>query len=153
MLPKEFFVTSGKGVSPISMLNAFDLALKGADIAQYNMVPVSSIIPPHCKERKAMPLPIGQITFVVMARMDGTEGENIGAGIAWAMEKSRKYGLVAEAHGHMDHLTIEEILDSKMTEMARVREIEIDPPNHRIEVMRVPKDRKGCVIVALVFLI
>jgi arginine decarboxylase len=152
MLPKEFFVTSGKGVSPVSELNAYDLALKSASIAQYNIVPVSSIIPPNCKERKAMNLPVGQIAFTVMARMDGTEGECIGAGIVWAMERSKKYGLVAEAHGHMDRPAVKEILEWKIGEMAKVRGIVVGKLNHRIEVMRVPMDHYGCVITALVLL-
>jgi len=45
MIPKEFFVTSAKATSPVSELNAFDLALKNAGIAQCNIVPVSSILP------------------------------------------------------------------------------------------------------------
>ena len=38
MIPKEFFVASAKAVSPVSQLNAFDLALKNAGISQCNIV-------------------------------------------------------------------------------------------------------------------
>jgi len=55
--------------------------------------------------------------------MDGDEGTTIGAGIAWAWEKDKKYGLVAEAHGYMDLRAIKETLEWKIKEMAKIRKI------------------------------
>ncbi|MFQ6068616.1 MAG: pyruvoyl-dependent arginine decarboxylase [Candidatus Bathyarchaeia archaeon] len=151
MIPKEFFVTSAKATSPVSELNAFDLALKNAGIAQCNLVPVSSILPPECKERKWRKLPAGAITHAVVARMDGDEGTTIGAGIAWAWEKEGKYGIVAEAHGYMDRKALKETLVWKIKEMAQIRGIEIGAIRFRIEVLRVPMDNYGCVIATLVY--
>ena len=151
MIPKEFFVTSGKAISPVSELSAFDLALKNAGIAQCNLVSVSSILPPDCIEKKRKKLPMGSITFVVMARMDGQEGTLIGAGIAWAWEKDKKYGLVAEAHGYMDQRAVKEILLWKIGEMVKIREIEIGEISYRCENLRVPMDSYGCALAALVF--
>jgi len=152
MIPREFFVTSGKASSPVSELNAFDMALKMAGIAQCNLVPVSSILPKGCKERKRNKIPTGSITFAVMARMDGYEGTTIGSGIAWAWEKNFEYGLVAETHGYTDRKTMLEILEWKIMEMAKIREIEINGIEYRTEVLRVPMDSYGCVIVALVYI-
>jgi arginine decarboxylase len=151
MIPKEFFITSGKATSPVSELNAFDLALKKAGIAQCNLVPVSSILPKGCKERKWKKIVAGTITHSVIARMDGEEGTTIGAGIAWTWEKNRKYGLVAEAHGHMNLKDLRETLAWKIKEMAKIREIEIDKISYRTEVLRVPMDNYGCVIATLVY--
>ena len=151
MIPKEFFITSGKATSPVSELNAFDLALKKAGIAQCNIVPVSSILPPGCKERKWKKTVAGAITYAVIARIDVEEGTTIGAGIAWAWEKDRKYGLVAEAHGYMDSKALRETLEWKIKEMAKIREIEIDKINYRTEFLRVPMDNYGCVIAALIY--
>ena len=151
MMPKEFFVTSGKAVSPVSELNAFDQALKAAGIAQCNIVPVSSILPPNCKERRWRKIPAGAITFAVVARMDGNEGTTIGAGIAWAWEKEDRYGMVAEAHGYMDAKALKETLKWKIKEMANVRGVEIGEIKYRMEVLRVPMDHYGCVLAALVF--
>jgi arginine decarboxylase len=153
MIPKEFFVTSGKATSPVSELNAFDLALRKAGIAQCNLVPVSSILPPGCKQRRTRKTSAGAITYVVIARMDGEEGTMIGAGIAWAWEKNKKYGLVAEAHGHMDSKVLIETLEWKIKEMAKIREIEIGKINYRTEVLRVPIDNYGCVMASLVYTI
>ena len=151
MIPKEFFVTSGKAVSPVSELNAFDLALKKAGIAQCNLVCVSSILPRECKEINKQNIEAGSITYSVLARMDGDEGTTIGAGIAWAWAKSKKYGLVAEAHGYMDKKALEETLEWKIKEMAKIRGIKIGQIQMRIEVQRVPMDNYGCVISALVY--
>lgn len=151
MIPKEFFVTSGKATSTVSQLNAFDLALKNAGVAQCNLVPVSSILPPRCQKRKRKKIPPGSITHAVIARMDGEEGTTIGAGIAWAWEKHKKYGLVAEASGYMDLKALNETLKWKIKEMAKTRKIEIDKINYRTEVLRVPTDNYGCVIAALVY--
>ncbi|MFQ6065252.1 MAG: pyruvoyl-dependent arginine decarboxylase, partial [Candidatus Bathyarchaeia archaeon] len=123
MIPKEFFVTSGKAISPVSQLNAFDHALQNAGIAQCNLVQVSSILPPECKEGKLKEIPAGSIIHAVAARMDGTEGMTISAGIAWAWEKNGRYGLVAEAHGQMDQQSLKVTLEWKIREMAKARGI------------------------------
>ena len=151
MIPKEFFITSGKAVSPVSELNAFDLALKRAGIGQCNLVCVSSILPRNCTEVEMHNIDAGAVTFSVMARMDGDEGTTIGAGIAWAWARSKKYGLVAEAHGFMDKKALEETLEWKIREMAKIRSIQIGPIQKRMEVQRVPMDNYGCVISALVY--
>ena len=152
MIPREFFVTSGKASSPVSELNAFDMALKEAGIAQCNLVPVSSILPKDCKERNRTKITTGSITFAVIARMNGEEGTTIGAGIAWAWEKNHEYGIVAETHGHTDRRAMLEILEWKIREMAKIREIEIDGISYRIEVLSVPMDSYGCVMTALVYI-
>jgi len=151
MIPKEFFITSGKAVSPVSELNAFDLALKKAGIAQCNLVCVSSILPKGCNEVDKHNIDAGAVTFAVLARMDGDEGTTIGAGIAWAWARSKRYGLVAEAHGYMDKKAVEETLEWKIKEMAKIRSIKIGPIQKRMEVQRVPTDNYGCVISALVY--
>jgi len=151
MIPKEFFITSGKAVSPVSELNAFDLALKKAGIAQCNLVCVSSILPRGCTEVEKHNIDAGAITFSVLARMDGDEGTTIGAGIAWAWAGSKRYGVVAEAHGFMDKKALEETLEWKIKEMAKIRGIQIGPIEKRMEVLRVPMDNYGCVISALVY--
>ncbi|MDH5635024.1 MAG: pyruvoyl-dependent arginine decarboxylase [Candidatus Bathyarchaeota archaeon] len=151
MIPKEFFITSGKAVSPVSELNAFDLALKKAGIGQCNLVCVSSILPKDCKQIEKHNIDAGSVTFSVLARMDGAEGTTIGAGIAWTWAKSKKYGLVAEAHGFMDKKAVEETLDWKIKEMANIRGIKINLTEKRVEILRVPMDNYGCVISALVY--
>ena len=153
MIPKDFFITSGKAISPVSQLNAFDRALKNAGIAQCNLVQVSSILPPGCKERKLRAIAEGSIRHTVMARMDGTKGMTISAGIAWAWEKNGKYGLVAEAHEQMDQESLKVTLEWKIREMAKTRGIELSEISYRTEVLTVPLENYGCVIAALIYLL
>ena len=95
--PKKFFVVGGKGLSKVSKLNAFDMALKEAGISQCNLVPVSSILPRDIEEISPVQIEAGEITFVIMARQDGEGGEEISAGLAWA--RTNDFGLVVEGHG------------------------------------------------------
>jgi len=155
-LPKKFFVTSGKAVSPESPLNAFDLALMDAGIDQCNIVAISSIIPPDAVEVPPVNLTPGAVVFAVLARMDGVSGETIGAGVGWAwgrLPDGRRYGLVAEAHGHKDKWAIEEELRSKVREMAKVRNMELDEIRVKAEsIEAIPKGMYGCVVAAFVYL-
>lgn len=145
-------MTSGKATDQVSALNAFDLALMRAGIAQCNLVNVSSILPPNAREIRRKRIPIGAITHAVLARMDGNEGETVGAGIACVWEKEKRYGIVAEAHGYMDRGALEEILNWKVHEMAKNRSIELGPIQYRIEILGVPMDHYGSVVSALVFI-
>lgn len=153
LIPREFFITSGRGISKISKLNAYDVALMEAGIAQCNIFTVSSIIPPKCKERRWKKLQAGSIAPAVLAKICGDGGETIGAGLAWAWEKNHMYGLVAEVSGHMDRKALTEMLMSRIREMADSRGIEIGPISHRLEVLKVPANSYGCVLVAMVFML
>ena len=98
-------------------------------------------------------IPAGSITHTVMARMDGTEGMIISAGIAWTWEKNRKYGLVAEAHGQMDRKSLTATLEWKIREMAKTRGIEISGISYQTEVLTVPLKNYGCTLAALIYVL
>ncbi|RLI07117.1 pyruvoyl-dependent arginine decarboxylase [Candidatus Bathyarchaeota archaeon] len=153
LMPREFFLTSGKGVSTVSTMNAFDRALVEAGIAQCNLLPVSSIIPAGCRMRRWRKLRPGAIIPVIMAMATGSPGETIGAGLAWAWEREGNFGLVAEAHGHYDRRFLTACLEARLREMAEARGVELGDINTRFEVMKVPQGKFGCVLVALVFLL
>lgn len=156
-LPKKFFVTSGVGLSEESVLNAFDEALMKARIAQCNLVSVSSIIPPDCEQISFAEITPGTITFAVLCRMDGRDGETIGVGIGWCWgEKAGKkesYGIVAEDHGYKNPEEIEKAVRQKLKRMAKVRDLTIDEGkiNVRMESLVVPKNTIGSVVVAFVY--
>jgi arginine decarboxylase len=147
MTPKKFFVVSGKASSSVSELNAFDEALVKAGIAQCNLVPVSSILPKGAEQVEPFEILPGSITYLVLARMDGKQGETIGAGIAWAM--GEKHGIVVEEHDH-DNESIGKELYRKLMEMGNIRGLKVSNYEMRIESMKV-EDKYGCVLAALVF--
>jgi len=68
MVPKEFFVTSGKAFSATSELNAFDQALKNAGIAHCNLVQVTSILPKGYDLRKDMVFSMGSFSIYSIKR-------------------------------------------------------------------------------------
>jgi len=97
------FLTKGVGVDK-NRLSSFELALRSAGIEQFNLVYVSSILPPMCKivtkiEGLAHLQP-GEIVHCVMARNETDEPNRlISASIGVAMPKNRKqYGYLSEHH-------------------------------------------------------
>jgi arginine decarboxylase len=104
-VPKAIFFTNGVGVHK-DRLSSFELALRDAGIEKANLVTVSSIFPPHCKEmsrkegeKLIMP---GQIVHCVMARQDTNEPNRlIAAAIGLARPAdTNKYGYLSEHHSY-----------------------------------------------------
>lgn len=149
--PTGFFITSGCASSPVSDLNAFDLALFNAGISEQNLVAVSSVLPAGITETSDRRMTMGAITHCVLSQMRGTEGEVISAGIAYAFRKDGNGGYVAEGHLHGSAEDLERDLRDKMKEMARIRNIELGEVGVRVESMRIPMGCYGCCVSSLVF--
>jgi arginine decarboxylase len=104
-VPKSIFFTNGVGVHK-DMLTSFELSLRDAGVATANLVTVSSIFPPHCKEisRKQGEKLIrpGQITFCVMARQATNEPNRlVAASIGLARPSDpNTYGYLSEHHSY-----------------------------------------------------
>jgi len=103
IIAKEIFLTKGVGRHR-ERLSSFELALRDAGIAHYNLVPVSSIFPPHCKLisrtaglKKMTP---GQVAFVVMSRNDTNEPSRlISCAVGLAIPKDpAQVGYLTEHH-------------------------------------------------------
>jgi len=103
MIPKKVFFTKGVGIHRDN-LASFELALRNAGIEKCNLVNVSSILPPYCKEvskeKGLSQLKPGGITFVVMARNATNEPNRLvstAIGIA-VPSKKNNYGYLSEHH-------------------------------------------------------
>jgi arginine decarboxylase len=103
-VPKMMFFTKGKGVHK-DYLTSFELALRDAEIADLNLVSVSSILPPRCKivsrqeGRKYMLS--GQVVFTIMARSATNEPNRLIAasiGLARPADNESQYGYLSEHH-------------------------------------------------------
>lgn len=151
-VPSRYFVTSGSATSPVSDLNAFDQALLEAGIGEQNIVPVSSVLPAGIEETDPVAIPRGAITHCVLSQERGTEGETISAGIAYAFRADGEGGYVAEGHGKMDAKSLREILEWKVDEIAKHRDVEIGETQYQIEAQAVPMDEYGACLAALVLL-
>ena len=70
LVPTKVFLTRGQGAHKEKLVS-FEIALRQAGIAPFNLVRVSSIFPPHCRIiSKAAGLKLldpGQILFVVLS--------------------------------------------------------------------------------------
>jgi arginine decarboxylase len=100
-IPEKIFLTKGVG-SHKERLTSFELALRDAGIASYNLVYVSSIVPPSCfvlpRTEVLELLKPGQIIFCVMSRIDTNEPNRLmAAAIGMALPHDRKvYGYLSE---------------------------------------------------------
>jgi arginine decarboxylase len=105
LIPRKLFLTRGVGVHR-EKLTSFELALRDAGIAQFNLVRVSSIFPPHCqiveRQEGLQLLQAGEIVFSVIAEMSSNEpGRRIAASIGVARPAIHdKYGYLSEHHSY-----------------------------------------------------
>ncbi len=103
LLPKKIFFTRGIGRGE-TQLQSFENALRDADIAPYNLVSVSSIVPPYAeivdKSEGIKLLSYGQILFTVLARNSSNElNRMISSAIGVAVPSDRgKWGYLSEHH-------------------------------------------------------
>ena len=102
-IPKIMFLTKGKGLHK-DYLTSFELALRDAEIADLNLVSVSSIKPYQCKivsrQEGRKHLMSGQIVFTVLARSSTNEPNRLIAasvGIASPADITQ-YGYLSEHH-------------------------------------------------------
>ena len=102
-VPKKIFLTKGVGKHR-EKLSSFEMALRSAGIAQYNLVRVSSIFPPHCKlispQEGGKLMKAGQVLYVVMSENATNEAHRLlAASVGVAIPKDRnQYGYLSEHH-------------------------------------------------------
>ena len=102
-VPSQLCLTKGRGTHR-EKLTSFELALRDAGIASFNIVSVSSIVPPNCKlipaKRGLALLTPGEIVYCVLARSQTCESNRlIASSIGVAIPKDRsRYGYLSEHH-------------------------------------------------------
>lgn len=117
-------VSSGVGAGP-TKLSAFDAALNHAGVANYNLIRLSSVIPPdsdiqiHEQPLTGLPGTWGDRLYVVMAeqRVD-TPNAEAWAGIGWVQEKETGRGLFVEHEGRSERAVRQDIKQSLEALMA-----------------------------------
>ncbi len=133
LVPKRMFFTKGVGRYK-DYLQSFEMALRDAGIAEYNLVEVSSIFPPNCKriskEEGKKFLNPGQIVFCVMARNATNEPSRLIAssiGLAQPSDSSQ-HGYLSEHHsfGETEEKAGEYAEDLAATMLASILGLEFD---------------------------
>lgn len=97
----------GTGVGPTE-LSAFDHALVNAGVANFNLIYLSSVLPPNSQvEFHSQPVqPVGgwgDRLYVVMAQKRTQQrNQEVWAGIGWMQDPETKEGLLVEHEGHSE---------------------------------------------------
>ena len=134
MIPKKIFFTKGSGFHK-DKLASFEQALRKAGIEKFNLVYVSSILPPKVmtisRPQGLKCLQPGQITFVVMARSSTNEPNRlVSASIGIAKPADIEgYGYLSEHHafGETAKKSGEYAEDLAATMLATTHGVEFDP--------------------------
>ncbi len=131
--PRYVFFTKGVGKHK-EALSSFELALRDAKINRFNLVTVSSIVPPGCKQlsrdQGVDMLKSGEIVFLVLARNSTNESHRLVAssiGVAIPANPT-EYGFLAEHHsfGQTDEEAGEYAEDLAATMLATTMGIPFD---------------------------
>ncbi len=133
-VPTKLFFTKGVGVHR-EKLSSFEMALRDAKIACYNLVRVSSIFPPNCQE-VSIPeglkhLKPGQIAHVVLSECATAEPNRlIAASVGVAIPRDRNtFGYLSEHHayGQTAKLAADYAEDLAAEMLATILGVEFDP--------------------------
>ncbi len=104
-VPSKVFFTKGVGIHKEKLVS-FEMALRDAHVSPFNLVTVSSIMPPHARivsrEEGLAELHAGEIVFCVMARGEtNVAGEKVAASVGLAVPPFEvdHHGFLSEHHG------------------------------------------------------
>ncbi len=133
IVPQKMFFTKGVGRHK-DYLQSFEMALRDAGIAEYNLVCVSSIFPPDCrrisKEEGKKYISPGQIVFCVLTRNSTNEPNRlISSSIGLAQPADpHQYGYLSEHHafGETEEKAGEYAEDLAATMLATTLGLEFD---------------------------
>jgi arginine decarboxylase len=134
MIPKQVFFTRGVGRHK-ERLESFELALRSAGIEKFNLVKVSSILPPKCRiisrEKGLEVLSPGELVFCVLSHNHSNEAQRlIAASVGCAIPKDRNmYGYLSEHHsfGEKEESAGEYAEDLAASMLATTLGIDFDP--------------------------
>jgi len=134
LVPKRMFFTRGVGRHR-NNLQSFEISLRTAGIAPFNLVKVSSIFPAGCKivsrQTGLKTLRPGQVVFCVMAEARTDEPNRLvsaGIGLAIPSENAR-FGYISEHHGFgmTEKRTADFVEDMAASMLASTLDFEFDP--------------------------
>ncbi len=132
---KEIFIAAGKGTGQ-TILSAFDNALKDAGVFNYNLIRLSSVIPPNSKVTKIHRYntpkdEYGHKLYAVFAEIRSEKaGKYIAAGIGWyQLEDGRGLFVEHEIEGETE-VAVESEISSRiyrsLEDLCKTRDIEFD---------------------------
>jgi arginine decarboxylase len=133
-------VASGIGTGPTT-LAAFDEALNVNGIANYNLLYLSSVIPPQATvtvqpgaiPAEIMPGTWGDRLYVVMAEQrTDIVNEEVWAGIGWVQDPETKKGLFVEHEGHSE-ASVRNDIEASLRALMKTRGIDFGEINMAVK--------------------
>jgi arginine decarboxylase len=134
----QIHVGSGVGSGP-TKLAAFDAALIETGVGNYNLLKLSSVIPPKAKIvehddsiRNPLPGQWGDRLYVVMAeiRVD-TPNYEAWAGIGWVQDAKTRHGLLVEHEGYSER-TVRRDIQQSLEALMTIRQVDFGPINMKV---------------------
>jgi arginine decarboxylase len=146
-------ISSGIGIGPTEM-SAFDQALVHAGIPNYNLIYLSSVLPPGSKvqivEKPKLDGNWGDRLYLVMSQIRISQrNQQAWAGIGWMQDPKTRHGLLVEHEGHSESEVRADISNS-LIGLARNREMEFGPHYMHVVGTRCI-DLPVCALVVAVF--
>ncbi len=129
-------MSAGNGVGPTE-LSAFDHALVNAGVANFNLLCLSSVLPPE-SEVVVLDTPHspeggwGDRLYVVMAQKRTSQrNQEVWAGIGWMQDPETKQGLLVEHEGHSEH-EVRADIENSLKALAENRNMKFGPINMHV---------------------
>ena len=148
-------LTSGVGTGPTE-LAAFDAALLDAGIANFNLIRLSSVIPPGSVIRRppggrASPAgEWGNRLYVVLSDSTASApGQEAWAGIGWVQDPESLRGLFVEHHGQSE-AAVRRDIELSLEALCESRGINFPPPAMAVAGTEC-RDRPAAALMAAVF--
>lgn len=143
----------GRGSGP-TPLAAFDSALLDAGVANYNLICLSSVIPPGSTiERRRWHTPAadwGRRLYCVVSQMrEDRPGRSAHAGIGWVQDGESGAGLFVELHDD-DRVRLGDDLRRTLGSMQRQRGIDLGPVHTEVASVTC-EDEPVCALVIAVY--
>lgn len=148
-------VASGAGAGPTE-LAAFDAALRDAGIANFNLIYLSSVIPPGSDieiavdGRAHVPGAWGDRLYLVVAEeRSSAPGTEAWAGIGWVQHEHDGRGLFVEHHGHSE-AAVRSDIERSLAALSAGRDLQLGPEHMAVRGVRCDGE-PVCALVAAVF--
>lgn len=141
----------GRGPTPLA---AFDAALRDAGVANYNLLTLSSVIPPGRRiERARWRSPAahwGRRLYCVLSQArEERPGHAVHAGIGWVQDGAAGHGLFVELHD-TDRVRLQHDLQATLGAMTAGRGVTLGPVHTEIASVRC-EDEPVCALVIAVY--
>lgn len=125
----HIYVTTGTGQAPTE-LAAFDRALLDGGVANHNLVPLSSMIPPRTEvvtKHGEYEDSWGQVLYVVLAQhRESRVGVEAWAGLGWVQDEDTGRGMFVE-HDGGNQRSVEAQIEASLHSMVASRKMTFGP--------------------------